>query len=102
MTFDTSTIMMVFFIFLVVISFYKIRQFFPQEQLADDDTTTESTQILENIILKVIDANKKELDLDTLFYLIKSDKDFDEKHFWRFNKNRLKHLLADLKLRCLV
>ena len=98
MTLDTQTMMMLFFIFLVAISFYKIRQFLPQEQLADDDTTPEATQELERIILKVIHTNKKELTLDTLFHLVKEDEDFNPQHFWRFNQNRLRHLLEDLKL----
>ncbi len=102
MTFDTQTTMMVFFIFLVAISFYKIRQFLPQEQLADDDTTAESMQILESIILRVLDTHKKGLSLDALFRLVQEDNDFDTKHFWRFNQNRLKHLLRDLELRGLI
>jgi len=102
MTFDTQTIMMVFFIFLVAISFYKIRQFLPQEQLADDDTTEEAIQTLEDIVIKVLNKQDINLDIDELFEQIKKDEDFDEKRFWRFNQNRLNHLLADLRLRGLI
>ena len=101
MTLDVQTWMMIFFILLVAISFYKIRQFLPQEQLADDDTTKEATQELEKIILKII-KNNANLNLNELYEQIKNDTDFDAQHFWRFNQNRLNHLLTDLKLRGLI
>ena len=97
MDLDIQTWMMIFFILLLIVSFYKIRQFLPQEQLADDDTTKEATKELESIVLRILNTNKEDLSTNELFELIKNDEEFDAKHFWRFNQNRLNHLLADLK-----
>ena len=93
MTFDTQTLMMIFFIILVAVSFYKIRQFLHQEQLADDDTTQESHNDLEYLMLKVINNNNGDLTNTTLFEKMIEDEDFESQRFWRFNHNRLNQLL---------
>jgi len=101
MTLDTQTWMMIFFILLVIVSFYKIRQFLPQEQLHDDDTTQEAQKELETIAIKIIIENK-DISNEELFEAIKNDVDFDKEHFWRFNQNKSNQLLNALKLKGLV
>lgn len=91
--FDTQTIMSVFFILLLAISLYKIRQFLPQEQLADDDTTEESQNNLEYLMIRVIQKNYGNLDNISLFEKMIEDEDFENERFWRFNHNKLNQLL---------
>ncbi len=93
MELDTSTWMMIFFVISLTAAIWKIYAFLPNKQLADDDTTKESQEELLKIILKVIKASDGELDHEELFKKVKSDKNFDEKRFWRFNQNRLNQLL---------
>ena len=89
MEFDTQTIMMFFFIVGMILSMWKIYAFLPNEQLPDDDTTPESQEELQRVILKVIKEHDGELSANELFELVKKDGEFDSKHFWRFNLNRL-------------
>lgn len=93
MELDTSTWMMLFFVFFLVLSIWKIYAFLPNKQLVDDDTTKSSQEELLKIILKVIKENEGELNSTQLFEKIKDDENFDKKHFWRFNQNRLNQLL---------
>ena len=93
MQISTSTLMLVFFIIAFTISIWKIYAFLPNKQLADDDTTKESQEELLKIILKVIKSSDGSLDSTKLFEKVKSDENFDEKRFWRFNQNRLNQLL---------
>ncbi|DAB27646.1 MAG: hypothetical protein A2513_01935 [Sulfurimonas sp. RIFOXYD12_FULL_33_39] len=90
----TSTLMMIFFILLLVVSIWKIYAFLPNRQLQDDDTTREATEQLENLMIKIIKQNATALDNKELFSLMLEDNDFDKKKFWRFNQNRLNHLLS--------
>ncbi len=101
MTFDTQTTMMVFFIFLVAISFYKIRQFLPQEQLADDDTTEQAQKKLQIIAIKVIQDNENITEVELYEGIINHD-DFDKEHFWRFNQNKSNQLLKILHIKGLL
>ena len=93
MKLDTSTIMMILFILLLIVSILKIYAFLPNKELADDDTTEASQEELIALVLKVIEKSEKDLTNKELFEKIKSDKDFDSKHFWRFNQNKLNQLL---------
>ena len=93
MTFDTQTLMATFFILLLAVSFYKIRQFIPLEQLDDDDTTDESQNDLEHLMLKVIKNNNGNLTNISLFEKMLEDDDFESQRFWRFNHNKLNQLL---------
>ncbi len=93
MEFETSTLMMIFFIIILTVSLWKIYAFLPNEQLADDDKTKESQEELTNLVLNVIKNSSGKLSLNELFQKIKSDEKFDEKHYWRFNPNRLNQLL---------
>ena len=94
MNFETSTLMMMFFIILFGISFWKIYAFLPNEKLSDDDTTEESYKELLNLMIKIIKDNDGKISSDELFDKMKNSDSFDNEHFWRFNKNRLNHLLA--------
>ena len=98
MNFDTSTLMMIFFIIFLVISMWKISAFLPNEQLDDDDRTSESKDILISIIEEELDKNGKNLSLSELFEKVKNNDKFDEKHFWRFNQNRLNQLTRTLNI----
>ena len=102
MQFDISTWMMIFFIILLSVSIYKIYVFLPNKVLADDDTTKESQEKLETIILKIIKNKNNEFNREELFELVKNDEDFDKEHFWRFNQNRLNQLLNTLSVKGLV
>ncbi|MBD3796856.1 MAG: hypothetical protein IE887_03785 [Campylobacterales bacterium] len=93
MDLNTSTIMMIFFVGLLFISIWKIYAFLPNEQLSDDDNTPQAKEELLKIILKVIQHNQPQITLNELYEKVKNDEDFDAKHFWRFNPNKLHHLL---------
>ncbi len=93
MTFDISTIMMIFFIIALAISIWKIYAFLPNKRLADDDTTQESQDELINLMLNVIKEHHGEIDVNELFVKIQSSDDFDSERFWRFNLNKLNQLL---------
>lgn len=91
--FSTSTWMLLFFILFLTVSIWKIWAFLPNKQLVDDDTTREATASLERLMLKVIQNSEGKLNERELFFEISKDEDFDGQLFWRFNLNRLKHLL---------
>ena len=91
---DTSTIMMIVFIVAFVISIYKVYAFMPNKQLLDDDTTPEAQEELLKIILKHLD--KENINTKELVEKIKNDEEFDSKHFWRFNENKLIQILNKL------
>jgi len=93
MDLNTSTLMLIFFIGLFLISFWKIYAFLPNEQLPDDDNTPQAREEITKVILQVIQKSRADISLNELYEKIKSDEDFDEKHFWRFNPNKLHHLL---------
>jgi len=93
MEFETSSLMMIFFIIFLIISLWKVYAFLPNEQLKDDDRNKESQDELIKIMLNVIKADGKKLSLSELFNKIKEDDSFDKEHYWRFNQNRLNKLL---------
>jgi hypothetical protein len=93
---EVSTIMMIIFIITLSLTIYKLYDFLPTKPLVDDDHTLEATDKLKNIMIKSIQyAHEQDLDLDhkKVYDLMIKDKDFDHKHFWRFNQNRLNHLI---------
>ena len=94
MELETSTIMMILFILLLVASIWKIYAFLPSKELADDDTTEASQEELTALILSVIKKSNGKLTAQELYELVHSDEDFDKKHFWRFNQNKLNQLLT--------
>ncbi|MEA1918246.1 MAG: hypothetical protein U9N52_00255, partial [Campylobacterota bacterium] len=90
---EISTIMMIVFIIVFIISIWKIYVFLPDKRLIDDDTNATSVAELETLMLTCITSpsmSEKEL-----FNAIIQHEAFDAKHYWRFNENRLKHLLHD-------
>jgi len=94
MELDISTMMMIFFILLLVMSIWKVYMFIPTKKLVDDDTTEASREELTNLILSVIKKSDGKLTSQELFELVHNDDMFDKKHFWRFNQNRLNQLLV--------
>jgi len=95
MELETSTIMLVFFLFLLTLSIWKIWAFLPNEQLADDDRTEESQKELTHLMLKIIKDYKGEINASDLFLEMKKDEEFNSQLFWRFNLNRLMHLIKE-------
>ncbi len=93
MEFDTSTLMMIFFIFFLVLSIWKIYAFLPNKELPDDDTTEAAKKDLTNIVLNIIKNSDGKLNIDELFVQIEKSEEFDSQKYWRFNKNRLNQLL---------
>lgn len=90
---EIESIMMVAFAAGVALSVWKLYYFFPTKQLADDDTTPESVEVLEKILVEC-DRAYPGIDEETLFKNMTQHPEFDPKHFWRFNQNRLRHLIA--------
>jgi hypothetical protein len=80
----------------LVLTLYKVYLFLPQKPLADDDTTPESVELLERIM---VESNSPELDLAGLYEAMLKHPEFEPKHFWRFNENRLKQLIAHYRLK---
>lgn len=82
---------MIAFILALVFSGWKLYAFMPNKPLRDDDTTARSVQELKSIMYEVIRTG--ELEEEIIFTKMKDHPKFDQKHFWRFNHNRLKQLL---------
>ena len=95
MNLDISTIMMILFIALLVVSVWKIYAFLPNEQLADDDTTIEAKEELLNIVFKTIESSEPNILLSDLYEKVKKSEEFDKERFWRFNPNKLNNLLEE-------
>ena len=93
MELEISTLMMIFFIILLIVSIWKIYVFLPNKVLVDDDTTKESHDELIALVLDVIKKSDGKLELNELFLKVTDDTKFDSTHYWRFNHNRLKKLL---------
>ena len=87
---------MVAFSAALILSIWKLYAFFPKKQLKDDDKTPDSVNELTSIMVQCIvdehNENGKVTHQD-LYMRIVSHEEFDKKHFWRFNENRLHHLL---------
>lgn len=93
MELNLQTIMMVLFILLLIVSLWKIYAFLPNKELVDDDTTEASQEELTNLILNAIKKSDGKLSSMELFESVINDSNFDKKHYWRFNQNRLNKLL---------
>lgn len=91
-------IMMLAFAGGLVLTLYKVYLFLPQKPLVDDDTTPESVELLERIMVECNNAHEH-LDEESLFQMMSAHHEFDPKHFWRFNENRLKQLIAHYRLK---
>ncbi len=89
-----QTMMFIAFILAFSLAMYKLYQFFPTSPLEDDDTNQESIDELTDLMLKVIERDcSGDLDRKKLAKLMIEHEEFDNKHFWRFNENKLKNLL---------
>lgn len=91
--------MMIAFIVVLLLSYWKIYAFLPKKALADDDTTSESIdELTEVMVLCIIDIyEKEEHEFSPLLlyeHMINHSR-FDKEHFWRFNQNKLNHLIAN-------
>lgn len=80
------------------LSVWKLYYFFPTKRLADDDTTPESVELLERIMVQC-DRDFPALDEEALYRKMTEHPQFDPKHFWRFNENRLRHLIEHYRLK---
>lgn len=89
-------IMMIAFIGGLAISLYKVYLFLPQKPLTDDDTTPESVELLERIM---VESNQVGMSEEALYKQMLIHPEFDPKHFWRFNENRLRQLIAHYRLK---
>lgn len=90
---STQTWMLLFFGLFLAISLWKISAFFTNKRVADDDTTESSRALLEEIMLQTIAKNGADLTPKTLYEAMKRHESFDAKQMWRFNENRVRHLL---------
>lgn len=88
--------MMAAFIGGLTLSLYKVYLFLPQKPLADDDTTPESVELLEKIM---VESNQEGMSDETLYKTMLNHPEFDPKHFWRFNLNRLRHLIEHYRIK---
>lgn len=93
MELSVSNLMMLFFLFALSTSLWKVYPFLQTKTLKDDDRTDEALSQLKELMLKIIKENNADLKREELFLKMKEDKDFDSKLFWRFNQNRLNHLI---------
>lgn len=94
---EIETIMSLFFVVGFIISMWKIYVFLPKTRLNDDDTTQDSIEELTALMLTCIDEaydSGVTLSHETLFEQIQEHDRFDKEHYWRFNQNRLNHLIS--------
>ena len=89
-------IMMAAFIGGLALSLYKVYLFLPQKPLADDDTTPESVELLERIM---VESSQAGMIGEELYEQMLKHPEFDPKHFWRFNENRMRQLIAHYRLK---
>ena len=80
----------------LALSVWKFYAFFPSKRLGDDDTTPDSTALLERIM---IESHAPDLDHAALYEAMRTHPEFDPQHFWRFNENRLRHLIEHYRFK---
>ena len=89
-------IMMAAFVGGLGLGLWKVYAFFPNKPLADDDTTPESVELLERIM---VESNHNGMSEEALYEQMLKHPDFDPQHFWRFNENRLRHLIEHYRFK---
>ena len=89
-------IMMAAFIGGLLLALWKLYAFIPNKPLTDDDTTPQSIALQEKIM---IESNQVAMSEEELYKQMLTHPEFDPKHFWRFNENRLKQLIAHYRLK---
>lgn len=87
------SLMMAGFIFFLGLSLWKVYKFLPTKQVEDDDNTEESIEQLTFIMLDVFKNFNTPPTHNELFIAMIEHNNFDKKHFWRFNQNKLNNLL---------
>jgi len=78
------------------LSLWKVYAFIPNTPLSDDDTTPESVKLLHKIMLE---SQHPSLTEEELYEKMRLHPEFDPKHFWRFNPNRLRHLIEHHRMK---
>lgn len=91
-------IMLGAFISAVGLSILKLYVFFSNTPLVDDDTTPQAVEKLQALMVEC-DQVTPHLDDEGLFHKITKHPDFDSALFWRFNLNRLRHLIEDYRFK---
>jgi hypothetical protein len=91
-------LMLIGFTVALGLSLWKVYLFLPSKPLPNDERDPESVQKLQQIM---IECNRIDptMDTETLFQKIVQHKDFDAKFYWRFNLNRLIHLIEDYRFK---
>ena len=93
---EIETIMMAAFAGGLGLAVWKLYYFLPTEPLSDDDTTPESVALLERIMVECHDPS---MDHEALYNAMLEHPEFDREHFWRFNENRLLHLIEHYRFK---
>ncbi len=93
---DIEWIMMGSFVGGMGLAGWKLYAFFPSKRLADDDTTPESVELLERIM---IESHSPKQSHTELYEAMRDHPEFDPRHFWRFNENRLRHLIEHYRFK---
>lgn len=91
-------LMMSAFILALGLSIWKVYFFFPSKPLPNDERDPQSVEKLQRIMVEC-DRNNPEIDEETLFQKMTQHSDFDSKYYWRFNLNRLRHLIEDYRFK---
>lgn len=91
-----ESIMMIAFIGGLGLAVWKLYYFFPTKRLADDDTTPESVELLERIM---VESYRDGISHAELYTAMQAHSDFNPEHFWRFNENRLRHLIEHYRFK---
>ena len=94
-------LMMSGFVVMLVISIWKLYVFLPNKPLPNDERDPKSVQKLQQIMIECNQINP-DMDEETLFQKMTQHKDFDSKYYWRFNLNRLFHLIEDYRFEATV
>lgn len=91
-------LMMSGFVAALGLSIWKFYLFLPNKPLPNDERDSQSVQKLQEIM---VECNRidPEMDEETLFQRMTEHNDFDSKYFWRFNLNRLRHLIEDYRFK---
>lgn len=96
-----DTLMMIFFVLLLIISVWKLYVFMPNKKLSDDDTDENAHHELEQLMLKVLPYSYNENEkimLRNIYENMLADDSFDKEHYWRFNPNRLNKIIESYLL----
>lgn len=93
---EIESIMMTAFVAGLGVAVWKLYYFLPTKPLADDDTTPESVALLERIM---IESHDPSFDHTALYRAMLEHPEFNPEHFWRFNENRLHHLIEHYRFK---